>query len=325
MNFIEQQKSFVPPENINDCTKPVFRGGVPRDLDLDKGYFVPFLPMLENLLNCQEVLHCVDNPEPNIEGLFKGPLDGYAYNDNPVVKKFGRSTLAIASYDDDVGLTDSASSQSRKVKFIYWQLLNLAPALSSQNDAIHLLSCVESDTIGRLGHKVFMDDFVEGIKRLESDEGVTFQIAGEERVFHGVLVEHLGDNPASARVAGTKESHFAEKPCRQCLVSKDSLFSSYLGSDFPLRNKISHEMQLREVEEFKLHPQRDVQDPSVRYGINSRSVFSGILSFDVTKCFPQDLLHDVILGILFLDLIFYLRRFVPLKYFCNDYFPFQAL
>lgn len=138
-----------------------------------------------------------------------------------------------------------------------------------------------------------------GIQKLSSDEGVTFDVMGEKRTFHGIHLFSSGDNPASANLAGFKESHFAELLCRQCMGEKPAVYQSFMESDFLLRSKESHEQHVRELEEFEKLPssqKKVLKNPSVAYGVNKKSIFMKVEHIDVTKTFPQDLMHDIILG-----------------------------
>ncbi|KAK3910753.1 Kinetochore null protein 1 [Frankliniella fusca] len=112
------------------------------------------------------------------------------------------------------------------------------------------------------------EDFIAGINKLSST-GVLFKINGE-------------DVP-------------------QCLINKEDLYKFFEEIKFPLRTKASHATQVQEIEEYRRNPPppaSTVQDPSVKYGINKRSVLMDINFCDVTKVFPQDLMHDVIMGTL---------------------------
>ncbi|KAJ1524623.1 hypothetical protein ONE63_011107 [Megalurothrips usitatus] len=296
--FVEHQWYLVRPEPVLFENVDVLVGGTVKKVQVEGGYYVPFLPMLELLLNCPEVLHCVDNPEPTEKGKFRGPMDGHSFRQNPLVKKFP-DTLGICSYDDDANCTDTASSKNKSVKFLYWSLLNLSAELRSSGRGVHLIASADPAVVKSKGHDMFMKDFQDGMNKLSSEEGVEFTISGKKRTFHAVLVHHAGDNPASAACGGFKESAaFAKCPCRQCFATQTELFTSFVEKDFTLRSKELHEAQVAEVEKYGQSGSTGGFNPSVEYGINKRSFLMTINYFDATKCLPQDLMHDVILGTL---------------------------
>ncbi|XP_034253935.1 uncharacterized protein LOC117652867 [Thrips palmi] len=81
------------------------------------------------------------------------------------------------------------------------------------------------------------------------------------------------------------------------------MYKSFVESDFPTRSYLEHSKQVAEVEAFRrTKDNKDAIDPSKHYGINSRSMFMDIPLCDVTKVFPQDLMHTTIEGTLSLEI-----------------------
>ncbi|KAE8739918.1 hypothetical protein FOCC_FOCC014582, partial [Frankliniella occidentalis] len=254
--YINDEEGLIKPVKVTVATKEVVKNNNIKKIDVDFGYVVPFLPGLEKSLNCPEILKCVDNPAPVKPGVFTSPLDGYFYQNHPIVKEDPK-TLAVGIYADGVDLTDSASSKSgvHSQTFIYFVIYNIDPKLRSSRRSIFLLGIVKSEVLKKHGYNDFLKDFVAGMNKLSSREGVTFEINGEKRVFHGIFICVCGDNPASQNMGGFKESHFAEKPCRHCYVNTEDLFKSFKEGDFTLRRMDLHEAQVKEVEEyFSLRP-----------------------------------------------------------------------
>lgn len=301
-SYIKRENSLVPPVKEVLLKTTVMRGTQQVEIDVDYGYWVPFIPSLQQVLSCPEILHCVDNPLPVKDGVLTSPLDGCFYRNHPVVKADPK-TLAVGTYVDGVGVTDTASSQSTNhgVTFIYWTLLNIHPEKRSSLQSIFLLGVIKTSVLKKYSFDKMMEDFVESMKRLYS--GVHLDINNEQRLFHGLLLFNSADNPAAANLAGFKEGHFANKPCRQCLVSNEDMFKCFDESKYPPRSYQAHNKQVNEVLGFKRTRDNEKEmDPSVAYGINSRSVFMDIPMCDVTKCFPQDLMHDTIEGTLRLEI-----------------------
>lgn len=303
----------MEPVKVVTYQKEVLVGDSVKLVDVDYGYVVPFLPSVEKLLQQPEVLHCVNNPKPQKEGVFTTPLDAYVYQNHPVTKKHPKP-LAFQLYVDGVEHTDSASSKTghHGLTYIYWALLNVYPELRSSTKAIALCAVVKTSVLKTYGFKKFLEDFIAGINKLSST-GVVFKIIGEDITFFGLFLFSSGDNPASANLGGFKETHFAHLLCRQCLVGKDDLYKFFEECKFVLRTKAAHATQVQELEEYRRNPQppaSTVQDPSVKYGINMRSVLMDINYCDVTKVLPQDLMHDVILGTLKVEIVCLLKHVV---------------
>lgn len=301
-SYLELQNTLVPPVKEVFLKKTVVLGCESVDIDVDYGYFVPFIPSLQQVLSRPEILKCVDNPRPVQDGVFTSPLDGYYYQNHPVVKAHP-GTLAIGTYADGVCPTDTAASKGSEhnTTFIYWTLLNIDPEMRSTVESVFLLGVINTDVLKKYSYEKLMKDFVDSMNSLS--KGRYLDINNEKRLFHAVLVFHSGDNPASANLGGFKESHFAEKLCRQCLVPKEELYNSFDESSFPPRTGQSHVNQVEKVEAFRrTNANKNEEDPSVTYGINRRSAFMDISYCDVTKCFPQDLLHDTVEGTLRLEI-----------------------
>ncbi|KAK3933036.1 Uracil-DNA glycosylase [Frankliniella fusca] len=297
LTYIKEEHGVVMPEKVVFLRKDVLKGDKVVTEDVDFGYVVPFQPALKEVLSCPEVLECVKNPLPVKEGVFTSALDGYFYRNHPVVKEHP-GTLGFNIYSDGIEPTDSASSKSglHGTTLIYWSLLNIYPHLRSSVRAIFLLGAVKTSVLKKYGYAKILESFIETINKLK--DGLHFMINGKYELFYGIFVCCCGDNPASAHIGGFKETHFANHHCRQCLVHFKDMYQHFNEDLFPKRSKESHLLQVEEVEAFYESREIVEQNPSVLYGINSRSALMNIEGCDVTKCLPQDLMHDTIMGTL---------------------------
>lgn len=261
------------------------------------GYAAPFLQVLERVLQCEDVLHCIDNPLQSQDGHFRTVLDGFWYRSHPVVAQ-DPFTLAFVSYGDDVspGDTLSVKGSKQQLRSFTWTLGNVYPWLRSTLRCIFPIAFCKKKCVS---NEDALEDFISGINKLSSEEGVTFNINGKPRTFHGILLFMVGDTPASANFAGTKETYGAWCPCRQCLVNKDNIFEHFQEERTLLRNKELHNQHLAAVcpeDDEENLMEDDTEDsvegnPSVMYGVNSRSCLLKVNYFDITKCLPQDIMH----------------------------------
>lgn len=280
-NYMDQMQCLIKPERVVLLRKEVIKGNTTQMIPVEWGYYVPFLPTLEKVLSCPEVLHCVKNPLPHKPGVFKTALDGAFYQNHPTVLKHPH-TLGVGLYTDGAEMTDTASTKSglHGLNFVYWVLYNIHPDLRSSIRSVFLLGVVKVSYLKKHGFDKLLEDFVKDINRLSST-GVVFNLNGVDERFHGLFMTCSGDNPGSANIGRFKESAaFSNKPCRQCYASQTELYQSFKESSFVLRSKNRH---LAEVEEVEANAQAtDEQNPSVRYGINGRSVLMSIEGCDVT-------------------------------------------
>ncbi|XP_034249693.1 uncharacterized protein LOC117650394 [Thrips palmi] len=74
------------PEQVVYAWKKILLHGKVRQVPAKFGYYVDFLKQLESILQCKDILNCVDNPKPP-SSIFKSALDGYVYQNHPVVQK----------------------------------------------------------------------------------------------------------------------------------------------------------------------------------------------------------------------------------------------
>ena len=109
--YMNHFQGLVKPVQVDLLTVEVLKGNTLKLVPVEWGYYVPFLPSLEKLLLCPEVLSCVDNPLPVTPGVYKNILDAGFYQNHPLVKS-DPHTLAIGIYSDGAEMTDSKSSKS---------------------------------------------------------------------------------------------------------------------------------------------------------------------------------------------------------------------
>ena len=144
--------------------------------------------------------------------------------------------------------------------------------------------------IAEHGIDVILQPFVDDLKVLACDGVVINSPAGEERQY-GALVAFLADNLASHGVGGFKESmSFARHFCRACMTDKEMARSNFIEENFTLRKPDEHQRQCLEIEE----------DPSlsVQYGINRNSILNSVPGFSVVTGLPQDVMHDLLEGVI---------------------------
>ncbi|XP_045034735.1 uncharacterized protein LOC123475769 isoform X1 [Daphnia magna] len=213
---------------------------------------------------------------------------------------------------DEVELANPLGSKregKHKVSVFYWVLLNLPPQFRSSLRSIQLLGIVSCDLLKQRGSDVFLRSFIEDLIRFEN--GVTLTVRNEKKKWFGVLLNFAGDMPAYNFVGGFKEwVGFAKSPCRTCTIHRDNLETIHCEIDCILRDKLSHEKQVLELEIVdQTQAARDAL--SCQYGVNRRCPFSVLRYFYATKCFMHDLMHIFYEGTLNLETALLLRVLIP--------------
>ena len=132
-------------------------------------------------------------------------------------------------------------------------------------------------------------------------------IGGCNRRFYGILLFVSADNPASANMAGMKETHTALRLCRQCMVRSADLNKSFALCLHLIRNIEEHDKHVEQVMKLKVNRRElvnviegpdeaneeededddyvdievteekylDHKNPSVNFGVNLRSILTG--------------------------------------------------
>ncbi|KAK3910325.1 Dehydrodolichyl diphosphate synthase complex subunit Dhdds [Frankliniella fusca] len=307
VSYLESTGRFVKP------TKLVFKSvNVPRpdgsvqQKDEEFAYCVPFTDQLSNILNCKDVLHCVENPRLSPAGTYHSLLDGSFYKNHPITKKH-KNPLCFVLHSDGAELTDLGSSRAGEhgITNISWTLANIYPELRSTDRSINLLATVKTKWLNHERLGIILEDFIAVMQKLASDEGLKLRINNEEMVFYGFLSIVCGDHPAQGFIGGFKETVKADKPCRRCLAAKDVYLKETDISVFNLRTERIHKEHVKAVEEYVPGPPRrkrraneEHPDPSVRYGVNRRSHLMSVPHFEVTCCLVQDVMHLLPEGLL---------------------------
>lgn len=306
-------KCLVPIKIVLSWKRAILHGKV-QEIPEQFGYYVDFLKQLEALLQCDDILDCIDNPKKFSAEKLCCMLDGQYYQTHPVKLKHPRSTfLGFIFYTDDVSPGDTLTSyHGHNFRNYLWTLANIPPELRASLRAINIFAIAKS-SVAKENNEAFLRNFIYAMNRLSSDEGVTLIIKEKPRVFHGCCICGVGDYPASANIGGFKESSSkAFRPCRRCMITNPELSKIFYESDVTLR---TDEMHTKHVEAVENHygkgktPTEDEgtsttpiqgssKDPSVLYGVNNRSPLLQLNHFSISVCLPQDIMHIFLEGIL---------------------------
>jgi hypothetical protein len=124
-------------------------------------------------------------------------------------------------------------------------------------------------------------------------------------ILHAFIILIFGDIPAITKLLFMK-GHNAFSPCRTCyiegcLFNFGRTFVYYVPlvhpnqvaewdcENLPMR---THALFLSHADEIDAAPTKTARDALARhYGINSRSIFSHLRSFDLASCAPYDIMH----------------------------------
>ena len=222
--------------------------------------------------------------------------------------------LQVIAYYDELEICNPLGSHVKQNKcgIVFYTLGNIAPKYRSQLPVINLAVIATVPIIELYGLDTILAEFISDINILATD-GITVT---EKKNFKGALLAFLADNLACNDLGGFKKSFsFSFRCCRSCLVTKDSIRSSYISEDFQLRTEDNHRKHV------ELLDGPTASHFSKTYGINRRSSLLDLTEFTMFDSgLPHDAMHDILEGIAPLEIKLLLTHLISSKCFTLDYF-----
>ncbi|XP_045030900.1 uncharacterized protein LOC116924513 [Daphnia magna] len=212
----------------------------------EMSYTIPFIQSLKQFLEIKSVHDAVgnnfhNNTRVNSE-VYSDVWDGKFVKRDPEFINLNGAILGFQIYMDEVELANPLGSKKgkHKVSVFYWVLMNLPPRFRSCLRSILLLGIVSSDLLKQRWVSTFLRPFLDDLILLR--KGFSLTVRNETKKWHSMLLNFVGDIPASNFVAGFKEGvGFANLPCRSCMTHKDQLETIHREANCIMRDKISHQ------------------------------------------------------------------------------------
>ena len=278
----------------------------------DTYQYVPLLKSIQQLLKDPSVQNEIDQCPKRIHsnGILEDFCDGELFHTHPLFSQ-NPNALQIIAYFDEVELCNPLGTHVKKHKLgiVLFTLGNIHPKYRSSLRVIHLVLAVTTPIMEKYGMDLILQPFIRDLKILAS-QGITMQIGGKERTYHGALIAFLADNLASHMLGGFKESFsFALRICRTCMITHDEYKCTCNITHIPLRSISLHEQQCKLLST----PLGDHY--SKTYGIKRRSALLDIPHFSIFDGgLPHDVMHDVLEGVVVRELSLLLKHCISNKY-----------
>ena len=278
-----------------------------------KGYIISFIQAVKQFLSIRVVFEAVIDSftqfakEPKQR--YYDVSDGSFLRENQLFIEQNGGFLVFQVYSDEVELANPLGCKKGKHKVVlfYWTLLNLPPISRSKLKCIQHLGVINAKLLKQCGNEEFLNPFFSHLRAFQT--GIVLTIRGETRKWFGILLNYVGDMPASNWMGGFKESGSAFKPCRLCTVSNVDLDNVHHESDCVLRNKVTHALDVADVTRLTL-TNKSKELNSKQSGVVGNCCFSKLEYFDPTKCFVHDIMHLADEGILNLEIRLLLNKLV---------------
>ena len=294
---------------------PQFSGSKRRLVQRRDTYqYVPLLPSLRKLLRDTTVLEQIEQLPKRInqDGKIEDFCDGERFKNHPK----DLSALQIIAFYDEVEICNPLGShvKQHKLGIVFYTLGNIAPKYRSQLKIINLAIVVTVPIVDVYGLDKVLQPFVNDLNVLSST-GISLTIDGVDHTFKGALLTMLADNLASNQLGGFKQSFsFAFRSCRTCLVTHNSLSSSFVSDSFEMRNKPDHLKHLDFLTGAAAHF-------SKTYVVNTRSALLDVQHFDMFGGgLAHDAMHDLFEGVAPLEVKLLLSHYIAAHLFTlNEY------
>lgn len=283
------------------------------------GFYVPFFDQLQELLKMPEVQESLNIQARQSCGEFEFTdiCDGVYFQKEYI--QTHQNVLLFSIYHDDFEIVNPIGSHKKKhkISIFYWNLLNLPPECRFKLQATQLLAVASSKHVRKFGVEKLLENFIQSLQELFN--GKSFNIMGQQVIYHGVLYYAMGDTPAAQFLGGFKEGvGLAIKPCRTCEVTREEIERSRTGDQFALRSEEEHRDRCDTLQDLTGETKSYW---SKVYGITSKSCLLNLPFFDITKCILHDPMHILLEGVVKKELQLMLSDFIDRK----KYFSLQYL
>ncbi|RVE72780.1 hypothetical protein OJAV_G00041440 [Oryzias javanicus] len=273
--------------------------------------YVPVLKTLKQLLKQKTILSKVvecHTDRHSVNGEYKCFQDGSHFKNNGFLSS-EELILSLCVYIDDFEICNPLGTSRKKHKLcgVYWILGNLQSVSQSSLNSIYLALLCKSEDVKTFGYHKIFEPFLRDLTTLEQQ---------------GVFIDHLGtfirgtvqcvvaDNLGAHGLAGFVESFSGDYICRFCTATRSEIQSQEVKEGgFRLRSEELHQAHVASARE---HSQACC-------GVKTTCVLAESLSFfEVTSGFPPDLAHDLLEGIVPIELAECFRVLIAKKYITFD-------
>lgn len=278
--------------------------------DKEKTYqYVPILPLLSQLVNNRHIQDTIlQNRRPfDVSSGYKSLHDGLFLRENNFLCE-DELRLPLILYIDDFEVCNplGTSRKKHKVTAVYWVFADIPATLRSTLTSIYLAILCKADDVKQYGYPKVLEPLLQDLKSFE-DNGVFIPSLG--KVIKGTVLAVVADNLGAHSIGGFVEGFSASHFCRFCIGERSQIQEHEVREGrFPPRTKSSHSMHVRAA----------LSDLAEAHhcGVKRQCPISDTLSyFHVTSGYPPDPLHDLLEGIVPLEIALCLAVFINKKYF----------
>jgi len=273
--------------------------------------YVPILSSIQAQLKRPDILHKVLNPPKSLDTAYRSFLDGSNFKD---YRSDASMHIHLTLYTDEWETVNplGTSRKQHKVNAFYWVFTNIDSQHRSAVHILNLATLARHDDVRFFGFNKYLHPLLADLSFLESN-GIYVEALGA--TIKGTVSCIVSDNLSAHAVGGFTESFGPNVayPCRFCTASCADIQSVQLiATDFRRRTRCEHDSHVAEVVSSSL---------SSVFGVKSNCVLHDYLSaFHVTNGLPPDVAHDLLEGIVPMEIALCLGVFIAKDYFSLSWF-----
>ena len=287
-----------------------------------KFVYVPILKSIQEQLKRPDVLQKVLNVPPCTEEGYRSYLDGSIFQQ---YRELESTHLHLTLYTDEWETVNplGTSRKQHKVNAFYWVFTNIQSQHRSTVHTLQLVLLAKYNDVRAFGLRKYLHPVLTDLAFLEK-EGVYVESLGTS--IKGSVSCIVADNLSAHSIGGFVESFSPNvaHPCRFCTATSQDIQNVELDiTDLTRRCRQDHDLHVKEA--------TATATVSSAFGVKSNCVFHEYLSsFHVTSALPPDISHDLLEGLVPVEIALCLSVFVSKGYFTiswlNDViqaFPFK--
>ena len=266
--------------------------------------YVSILSTLGMVLGDLDAVHEIENGHLSSDNRMRDYCDGQQFKTHPLFST-NLKAIQISLFFDEFEVVNPLGSKRgiHKIGAFYYTLKNFHPRLNSSLRNIHLLALCNCLDLKKYGFDPILAPFVSELRKLESEEGAKIVLPDSSvKTIHGTLAQVCGDNLGMNALLGFVESFVANKPCRICSGHKDDFQNHFVGEHFVLRDTDSHNVHVQE----SLDNTAAVSVSGVKRGC----ILNTLRYFHVTKNVAPDIMHDMLEGVIPMEVKLVLYTFI---------------
>lgn len=200
--------------------------------------------------------------------------------------------FAVHLYVDGFEVVNPLGSHTsvHKMEALYMIVQNFPGEYQSKLSSIVLVALWYAMDVKKYnGYDKILAPVVSSLQKLESENGATVTVRGQELVVRACLVLVSADNLGYNSLFGFVESFSARKFCRFCETTRDTAETCYYENQFQLRSRQSYNAAVAEV---------GSSDYSVtETGIKRGCILNQLAHYHVIDNMCVDIMHDILEGV----------------------------